>query len=74
MDDLKKIYSYWVIFFYAKWAIFQLYYDENKLYAIGLDEHLVEFFNSTNVLAFWHNSPFGHIILILSQPVFALTP
>jgi hypothetical protein len=63
-------------------AIFQLYYGENKLIfneaRFVLDQHAELDFNSASSLkqqsAGRHVAPLGHIILILSQPVFALSP
>ena len=69
----------------AKWAIFQLYHGMNKLH---FDQMMMSAFYKTNtpswiliVQAHWNNSPgkdmlphSWHIILIPSQPVFALSP
>jgi hypothetical protein len=74
--------SEWLLF-NANAAIFQPYHGENKFI---FDEMMRSALYKTNtlswiflVLAHWNNStrldtPLGHIILILNQPVFALTP
>jgi hypothetical protein len=65
--------------------MFQLYHGENKLIfnddddvRFVLDQHAELDFNSASSLkqqsAGWYVAPFGHIILIPSQPVFGLTP
>ena len=66
-------------------AIFQLYHGENKLISnemmmrfTELDQHAELGFYSASSLkqqsAGRHVTPLGHIILIPSQPVFALSP
>ena len=73
--------------FVAKLAIFQLYHGENRLHFVDGDIYFVldqntpqlDFYNAIyNSLkqdfSGRHIAPLGHIILILSQPVFALTP
>jgi hypothetical protein len=64
-----------VIVIYVNSAIFQLYHGENNLV---LDQRAELDFNSTSSLkqqsADRHVAPLRHIILIQSQPVFALAP
>jgi len=74
------------LLFNANSAIFQLYHGENKLIcnemmmrsALLLTNTLGWFFYSASSLkqqsADIHVAPLGHIILIPSQPVFALSP
>ena len=63
-----------MIVIYVNSAIFQLYHGENNLV---LDQRAELDFNSTSSLkqqsADRHVAPLRHIILIQSQPVFALT-
>ena len=64
------------LLFIANSAICQLYYGENKL--IINDQYAELDFNSTSSLkqqsAGRNVTPFGHIILIPSQPIVALSP
>jgi hypothetical protein len=64
-----------VIVIYVNSAIFQLYHGENNLV---LDQRAELDFNSTSSLkqqsADRHVAPLRHIILIQTQPVFALAP
>ena len=64
-----------MIVIYVNSAIFQLYHGENNLV---LDQRAELDFNSTSSLkqqsADRHVAPLRHIILIQSQPVFALAP
>jgi hypothetical protein len=75
------------LLFNANSAIFQLYHGENKIIFNGmlmrfasnvLDQHAEFDFYSASSLkqqsAGRHFAPLGHIILIPSQPVFALSP
>ena len=71
---------------WATSAIFQLYYDENKLFLnddhdevrFVLDQHTeLDFYSASSLKqqsAERHLSPLGHIMPIPSQPVFALSP
>ena len=78
--------SVWLLF-NAKSGIFQLYHGEKKLMfneiddvvCFVLDQHaLLDFYDGASSLkqqsADRHVTQFRHIILILSQPVFALSP
>jgi hypothetical protein len=70
--------------FNANSTIFQLYHDENKLIfnemivRLVLDQHAELNFYSASSLkqqsAGRHVAPLEHIILIPSQPIFALSP
>ena len=75
--------SEWLLF-NANSAIFQLYYGENKL-IIKWDDDVVRFvldqyaeldlYSASSLKQQCrHVAPPGHIIMIPSQPVFALTP
>ena len=75
--------SEWLLFS-AKWAICQLYHDENKLHFNDMMMMLI-CTRPTRLIgksSSWlkqpsvgrHVAPLGHIILIPSQPVFSLTP
>ena len=71
--------SDWLLF---NSAMFQLYHSENKLLfneiCFDLDPHIELDFYSASLLkqqsADRHVTPLGHIILIPSEQVFALTP
>ena len=73
--------SEWLLF-NANSAIFQLYYDENKLIfneiRFILDQHAELHFYSASPLkqqsAGWNVAPLEHIIQIASQLVFVLSP
>jgi hypothetical protein len=78
--------SEWLLFS-ANSAIFQLYHGENKLINIQrdddevhfvLDQHTkLDFYSASSLKqqsADIYVSPLGHMILIPSQPVFALSP
>jgi hypothetical protein len=77
--------SEWLLF-NTNSAIFQLYHGENKLILqwdddeihFVLDQHAeLDFYGVSSLKqqpADRHVAPLGHIILIPSQPVFALTP
>jgi hypothetical protein len=78
---LSEQMSDWLLF-KAIWAIWQLYYRENKLRRLDL---MMSALNYTNTLCsifvvfdYWSNSPrvdmSHHIILIPNQLVFALSP
>jgi hypothetical protein len=73
------------LLFNAKWAIVQLYQDRNKLHSLRwwwfplctTSRHWVGFYSARSFKKQSpgkHVAPFVHIILIPSQPVFALTP
>ena len=75
----------WLLF-NVNWAIIQLYHGENKLLFNELMMKSASYSHNTLswifiVIAHWNNSPridrhvapLGHIILIPSQPVFALS-
>jgi hypothetical protein len=82
------MYIQWVsewLLFNAKFAIFQLhvYYCKKKLYVdddvrLVLDQHAELEFHSASPLkqqsAGRHVAPLEHIILILNQPVFVISP
>ena len=78
--------SEWLLF-NANSAIFQLYHGENKSnfqwadndeVRFVLDQHAeLDFYSASSLKqqsAGRHVTPLGHIILIPSQPVFALSP
>jgi hypothetical protein len=73
--------SEWLLF-NANSAIFQLYHSENKLIfnemKFTFDQHAeLDFYSASSLKqqsAGWYVTPLWHIILIPSQPVFALTP
>ena len=73
--------SEWLLF-KANSAIFQLYHGETKLIfneiRFVLDQHAeLKFYSASSLKqqsAGRHVAPLGHIILIPSQPVFALSP
>jgi hypothetical protein len=68
--------------FNANSTIYQLYHDEDKLdddeVRFVLDEHTeLDFYSASSLKqqsTNRHVAPLGHIILIQSQPVFALNP
>ena len=65
------------LFFNANSAIFQLY-DDDDVVCFVLDQHTeLDFYSASSLKqqsADRYVAPLGHIILIPSQPVFALTP
>ena len=74
--------SEWLLF-KAKSAIFQLFHGENKFFQLNdddvlfvLDQHAeLDFYSASSLKqqsADKHVAPLGHIILIPSQPVFAV--
>ena len=65
------------LFFNANLAILQLY-DDDDVVCFVLDQHTeLDFYCASSLKqqsVGRHVAPLGHIILIPSQPVFALTP
>ena len=65
------------LFFNANSAIFQLY-DDDDVVCFVLDQHTeLDFYSASSLKqqsVDRYVAPLGHIILIPSQPVFALTP